>query len=69
MTVAENIFLGREPRNRLGVINTHRMAKETADLLDQLDVRLSPSAYVGDLTVAVQQMVEVAEGPVRKTPT
>ena len=61
MTVAENIFLGREPRNRLGVIDTRRMAKETAELLDQLDVRLSPSAYVGDLTVAAQQMVEIAK--------
>ena len=34
MTVAENIFLGREPRNRLGVIDTRRMAKESAALLE-----------------------------------
>ena len=61
MTVAENIFLGREPRNRLGVIDTGRMAKETAELLDQLGVRLLPSAYIGDLTVAAQQMVEIAK--------
>ena len=61
MTVAENIFLGREPRNRLGVIDTRRMTKESAELLDQLGVRLSPSAYIGDLTVANQQMVEIAK--------
>jgi ribose transport system ATP-binding protein len=61
MTVAENIFLGREPRNWLGVIDTRRMANETAKLLEQLDVPLSPSAYIGDLTVAAQQMVEIAK--------
>ncbi len=37
------------------------MAKESAELLDQLGVRLSPSAYIGDLTVASQQMVEIAK--------
>ena len=61
MTVAENIFLGREPRNRLGVIDTRRMAKESADLLDRLGIQLSPSAQIGDLTVASQQMVEIAK--------
>jgi ribose transport system ATP-binding protein len=60
MTVAENIFLGREPRNRLGIIDTRRMAKESADLLNRLGIQLSPSAHIGDLTVASQQMVEIA---------
>src|SRR6202012_5593515 len=57
MTVAENIFLGREPRNRLGVIDTRQMAKETVELLDQLDVRGSPSAYICDLTIAAPAAV------------
>ena len=61
MTVAENIFLGREPRNRLGVIDTQRMTKESVDLLDRLRIPLSPSAQIGDLTVASQQMVEIAK--------
>jgi ABC-type sugar transport system ATPase subunit len=61
MTVAENIFLGREPRNRFGMIDTRRMARESGELLDQLGVRLTPSAYIGDLTVASQQMVEIAK--------
>src|SRR6185312_7102532 len=61
MTVAENIFLGREPRNRFGVIDARRMAKESAELLGRLGVRLSPSARVGELTVASQQMVEIAK--------
>ena len=61
MTVAENIFLGREPRNRFGVIDTRRMAKESSELLDRLGVQLSLSARVGELTVASQQMVEIAK--------
>jgi ribose transport system ATP-binding protein len=61
MTVAENIFLGREPRNRLGIIDTRRMAKESADLLNRVGIQLSPSAHIGDLTVANQQMVEIAK--------
>ena len=61
MTVAENIFLGREPRSQLGVIDTRRMAKESADLLNRLGIQLSPSAHIGDLTVASQQMVEIAK--------
>ena len=60
MTVAENIFLGREPSNRLGVIDTQRMTKESAALLERLRIPLSPSAQIGDLTVASQQMVEIA---------
>lgn len=61
MTVAENIFLGREPRNQLGVIDTRRMAKEGADLLNRLGIQLTPSAHISDLTVASQQMVEIAK--------
>jgi len=61
MTVAENIFLGREPRNRLGVIDTRRMLQESADLLNRLGIKLSPSMQIGDLTVASRQMVEIAK--------
>jgi ribose transport system ATP-binding protein len=61
MTVAENIYLGREPRNRIGIIDTRRMTKESAELLDRLGAWPSPSAYVGDLTIAAQQTVEIAK--------
>src|SRR5260370_38352146 len=61
MTVAENIFLGRGAGNRLGITATRRMAKESADLLNRLGIQLSPSAQIGDLTVASQQMVEIAK--------
>ena len=41
MTVAENIFLGREPRNRLGIVDTRRMAEETDAVLSRLGLSLS----------------------------
>ena len=61
MTVAENIFLGREPRYRLGFVNSKRLRTEAADLLNQLGIELELDLEVGKLTVAYKQMVEIAK--------
>ena len=61
MTVAENIFLGREPRTPLGLIHTKRLYEQAAELLKRLDVELDLKTPVGELTVARQQMVEIAK--------
>lgn len=61
MTVAENIFLGREPRNRFGFINYRRMKAEAAKELAELDVRIDTETRVGDLRVGEQQLVEIAK--------
>lgn len=61
MTVAENIFLGEEPRTRLGLVDTAAMRRRSASLLQQLGVTIAPETLVGDLTVAGQQMVEIAK--------
>ena len=61
MTVAENIWIGREPRRALGLIDHAAMARMTRELLDGLHIRLDPLALVGDLTVAQRQMVEIAK--------
>ena len=61
MTVAENIFLGREPRSRLGLVNSKRLRTEAADLLNQLGIKLKLDLEVGELTVAYKQMVEIAK--------
>lgn len=61
LTVAQNIFIGREPR-RAGVFTDARaLHRQTKKLLDRLGLNLDPRAYVGDLTVARQQMVEIAK--------
>jgi ABC-type sugar transport system ATPase subunit len=60
LTVAENVFIGREP-NRLRFVRWRDLNRQTQDLLDLLGVDLSPTARVRDLKVAEQQMVEIAK--------
>ena len=59
-TVAENIFLGRQPRNKLGMVNYAKMFDETAKIFEKLHLHLDPKAIVKDLSVASRQMVEIA---------
>ncbi len=60
MTVAENIFLGREPV--VGkFVNTARMNREAQELLDMYDMRIDAETTVGKLTIAQQQMVEIVK--------
>lgn len=60
LTVMENVFIGREP-DRFVFVDWGRLKQQTQRLLDRLNVRLSPSAMVRDLSVAEQQMVEIAK--------
>jgi inositol transport system ATP-binding protein len=60
MTVAENIWLGREPLTRLGFIDDRALAHRTAELLEELAIAIDPEQRVGDLTIAGRQMVEIA---------
>lgn len=60
LTVAQNIFIGREPR-RFGVLNERALNHQTQELLDRIGLQLNPRQKVGQLTVAKQQMVEIAK--------
>jgi monosaccharide-transporting ATPase len=60
-TVAENIFLGREPR-RLGFIDWKRMNAEAGAVLKRLGLDIDPTATLGDLNIALRQMVAIARG-------
>ncbi|WP_217566604.1 sugar ABC transporter ATP-binding protein [Streptomyces sp. GbtcB7] len=60
LTVAENIFLGRQPR-RYGLIDRKRMEAEAAELLERVGVNVSPRARVRELGIARLQMVEIAK--------
>jgi inositol transport system ATP-binding protein len=60
MTVAENIWIRREPKNRLHLIDHGKMAEMTQELFDRLNITLDPRAQVSELTVAQKQMVEIA---------
>ncbi len=61
MTVAENIFLGREPIGPLGLINYKRLKEMTQELLDRLSIRIDPSVKVVNLSVANIQLIEIAK--------
>ncbi len=60
LSVAENIFLGREKQNGIVLANSE-MEKEAAAILDELKIDLDPRQVVGELPVSKQQMVEIAK--------
>ena len=60
MTVAESIWLGREPM-KYGFVDHGQLTRQTQALLDKLNIRLTADRLVGDLSIAAQQMVEIAK--------
>lgn len=60
MSVAENIFLGREP-TRMGFVDYKKLYKMTSELLGELNIKIDPKAKMKYLRVADQQMVEIAK--------
>ena len=60
MSVAENIFLGREP-SKMGFVNYAQLYRQTAELLEDLKIHINPKSKMKTLRVADQQMVEIAK--------
>ena len=60
MTVAENIFLGREPMGKFGV-DTRKMIAEAQKMLDRFDLGIDAASEIFDLSIAQQQMVEIVK--------
>lgn len=60
LSVAENIFLGREIIKN-GVLSDHEMKQEAGKILHKLNIDIDPDTIVGDLSVSRQQMVEIAK--------
>jgi len=59
LTVAENLFLGREPR-KLGMIDWKTMNKKAGELLSSLSITVPPTRQLDDCSIAVQQMIAIA---------
>lgn len=59
LSVAENIYLGRMPSNKLGVINTAKANQMAQKIIDDFGLPIAPSTKVKDLSIAYQQMVEI----------
>ena len=60
LSVAENIFLGREIIKN-GMLSDHEMKQEAGKILHKLNIDIDPESIVGDLSVSRQQMVEIAK--------
>jgi ribose transport system ATP-binding protein len=61
LTIAQNIFLCREPRGAAGLINFNRMNEDAARILSKLGEKIDPKRKVRDLKIAQKQMVEIAK--------
>ncbi|MFW6077877.1 MAG: ATP-binding cassette domain-containing protein, partial [Hyphomicrobiales bacterium] len=60
LSVARNVYLGREPTGRFGLVDEERMAADAQGLFDTYRLDLDPGALVENLSVAQQQLVELA---------
>ena len=62
LSAAQNIFLGREPRKAGGwLLDEARLNEDARALFERLNLRMEPTTRIADLTVAKQQMVEIAK--------
>jgi ABC-type sugar transport system ATPase subunit len=67
LSVAENIFLGREPTRSIGMMDWKIMREKSEEALRFLDTPLNPKEVVGKLSVANQQIVEICKALVLNT--
>ena len=61
LSVAENIYLGREFTDRFGLVDYRRMLKESKSLLKRMELDIEPSQLVAHLRVGERQLVEIAK--------
>ena len=61
MTIAENIFLGREPQKRKGFVDFKKLNENTNELLKELNMPFEASQKMDTLSIAAQQQVEIAK--------
>ncbi|MFK4149253.1 sugar ABC transporter ATP-binding protein [Streptomyces sp. NPDC004065] len=61
LTVAENIVMGRHPRRFGLIVDWPAVRRQASEILARLDLAIDPDAKVGDLSVAEQQLVEIAK--------
>ena len=60
LSVAQNVFLGREPRNRVGLMDVSRMNREAREILTRYGIEANVTAPLNTLSLGLQQMVAIA---------
>ncbi|MBV9489419.1 MAG: sugar ABC transporter ATP-binding protein [Verrucomicrobia bacterium] len=61
MTVAENIYLGREPMTPYGLVDMRKMNRMATELLERLHIKIRPTAKMRALSIASMQLAEIAK--------
>jgi len=61
LNVAENIFLGREPKTKIGTIDWHQIYEKSKVLLEELNIRIDVKMRIEELTVAKRQLIEIVK--------
>src|SRR6202142_1384886 len=61
LSVAANIFIGREPLNQFGMLDEKKMNADAMAALGRLNIRLDPTIKLNKLPISKQQMVEIAK--------
>lgn len=61
LTVAQNVYLNREPKQKNGLLDKAKMNRNTQDILDFMKVNLKATMLAGELNAAQQQMIEIAK--------
>jgi ribose transport system ATP-binding protein len=61
LSVAENVFAGRPPKGRVGLIDVATMRQKTGEMLQGFDVEFGPRTEVGTLSLGNQQLVEIVK--------
>lgn len=61
LSIAENIFLGREPVTRVGLRDIRKMNREAAEMVQKLGLHLDVRKPISELTIAQQQLVEITK--------
>ena len=60
-SVMENVYLGRFPLNKIGMVDSRKMYQETKAIFDDLEIDVDPRTIIGELSVSKRQMVEIAK--------
>ena len=61
LSVAENIFIGREPKIAKSFINWKKINNDASEIMKKLDININPRKFISELSVAEKQMIEIAK--------
>jgi len=61
LTIAENYFLGRQPRNAFGMVDWGKMNRESKKIIDRFQLNIEPTAIIKTLPVAMQAMITISK--------